>query len=59
MTRSIYIERILRQIYGGYIPQDSSITENLVNTYLNEAIGVANAAFKSSTGTNTFTISDT
>lgn len=41
MTRSIYIERILRQIYGGYIPQDSSITENLVNTYLNEAIGVA------------------
>lgn len=41
MTREIYIERALRQIYGDYIPQDSSITVNLVNTYLNDAVAVA------------------
>lgn len=41
MTREIYIERCLRQIYGGYIPDDSSVTFNLVNLYLNDGVAVA------------------
>lgn len=40
-SREIYIERVLRQIHGGYVPQDSSTTVNLANQYLNDAIGVA------------------
>jgi hypothetical protein len=35
------IEKCLRQIYGGYIEDDSEITFPLVNTWLSEAIGVA------------------
>lgn len=41
MTRSALIERILRQIYNGQPSDDSSITYNLVNQWLNDAIGLA------------------
>jgi len=41
MTRKTFIERILRQIYDGQPSDDSSITFNLVNQWLNDAIGVA------------------
>ena len=41
MTRRHYIERILRQIYGTYVRDDSSITENLVNSWLNDGIAIA------------------
>jgi hypothetical protein len=41
MTRNIFIERILRQIYNGQPSDDSSITFNQVNQWLNDAIGVA------------------
>lgn len=41
MTREIFIERILRQIYNGLPSDDSNITFNLVNQWLNDAIGIA------------------
>ena len=41
MTRKTFIERILRQIYNGQPSDDSSITFNLVNQWLNDAIGSA------------------
>jgi len=41
MTRNIFIERILRQIYNGQPSDDSNITYNLVNQWLNDAIGLA------------------
>ena len=41
MTRKIFIERILRQIYNGQPSDDCSITFNQVNQWLNDAIGVA------------------
>jgi hypothetical protein len=41
MTRNIFIERILRQIYDGQPSDDSNITYNLVNQWLNDAIGLA------------------
>ena len=41
MTRNIFIERILRQIYNGQPSDDSSITYSLVNQWLNDAIGLA------------------
>jgi hypothetical protein len=41
MTRKIFIERILRQIYNGQPSDDSNITLNLVNQWLNDAIGLA------------------
>jgi hypothetical protein len=37
MTRAEFIERTLRQIYGGYVSEDSSITPMLVNSWLNDA----------------------
>ena len=40
-TRRVYIEKILRQIYGGYPTDDSEITFNLVNVWLNEGIAAA------------------
>jgi len=39
--RYTYIERILRQIYGGQPSQDSEITINLVNEWLNDAVAIA------------------
>ena len=41
MTRNKFIERILRQIYDGQPSDDSNITYNLVNQWLNDAIGLA------------------
>lgn len=41
MTREQFIERHLRQIYGGFPTDDSQITKNLVNSWLNDAIAVA------------------
>jgi hypothetical protein len=41
MTRYSFIERILRQIYNGQPSDDSSITYNQVNQWLNDAIALA------------------
>jgi hypothetical protein len=41
LTRRQYIEQIRRQIYGGPPSDDATITVNLVNQWLNQAIGVA------------------
>lgn len=41
MTRYIFIERILRQLYNGQPSDDSNITFQLVNQWLNDGIGVA------------------
>lgn len=41
MTRQFFIERALRQIYNGYVSDDSEITINLVNGWLNDAIAAA------------------
>lgn len=41
MTRNALIERVLRQIYNGQPSDDSNITYNLVNQWLNDAIGMA------------------
>lgn len=41
MTRQFFIERALRQIYGGQPTDDSQITVNLVNSWLNDAIATA------------------
>lgn len=41
MTRNNFIEQLRRQIYNGFPPDDAEITPNLVNQYLNQAIGVA------------------
>ena len=41
MTRYALIERILRQIYNGQPSDDSSVTYNLVNQWLNDAIALA------------------
>lgn len=43
MTRKFFIERTLRQIYNGQPNADSNITVNLVNTWINDAIGLAAA----------------
>lgn len=41
MTRAAFIERTLRQVYGGYIPDDSEITFLLVNNWMTDGIGLA------------------
>lgn len=41
MTRGEFIERALRQIYNGYVSDDSEVTPGLVNSWLQDAIGVA------------------
>lgn len=41
MTRRAFIESIRRQIYGGQPSDDATITINLVNLWLNQAIAVA------------------
>lgn len=40
-TRRVFIERTLRQIYGGPPADDATITINLVNKWLQDAISVA------------------
>ncbi len=41
MTRRFYITRVLRQVYGGYNRDDAELTYNLVNSWLEDAIGAA------------------
>lgn len=41
MTRKFFIEQVLRQVYGGWITDDNTITTNLVNSYINEAIAAS------------------
>lgn len=41
MTRFQFIERCLRQIYGQQPSDDASISYNLINFWLNDAIGLA------------------
>jgi hypothetical protein len=41
LVRRFYIERVLRQVFGGYNRDDSEVTVNLVNTWLQDAIAVA------------------
>lgn len=40
-SRRFFIERFLRQVYNGYPSDDSNITPNLVNSYLNDALAAA------------------
>jgi hypothetical protein len=41
MTRQHLIEQILREVYGAQPSDDSAITYNLVNQYINQGIGLA------------------
>ncbi len=41
MTRRTFIERTLRQIYNGQPVDEATITKNLVNVWLSDAIGIA------------------
>jgi len=41
MRRDVFIELVRRQIHNGFPSDDSEITINLVNTYIEAAIGVA------------------
>ena len=41
MQRGVFIERALRQIYNGHPPDDATISPNLVNTWLEDAIASA------------------
>ncbi len=41
MTRKVFIERTLRQIYNGQPSDDASITYGLVNTWLQDATALA------------------
>jgi hypothetical protein len=41
MQRKYFIERILMQIEGTYVRDDSALTYNLVNSHLNDGIAVA------------------
>jgi hypothetical protein len=41
MTRRIFLERILIQLYGGFPTDDSEITYELINEWLSDAIGLA------------------
>ncbi|MCE9537882.1 MAG: hypothetical protein K8R85_01510 [Bacteroidetes bacterium] len=40
-TRGLICERIQRQIYNNFASDDATITLNLINSYLNDAIGIA------------------
>lgn len=40
-TRRHYLQRQLRQIYGGFPKDDAEITINLINSWLNDAIAAA------------------
>lgn len=41
MTRQFFVERELREVYNGYIPDSATITYNLANSYLSDAIAAA------------------
>ncbi len=40
-TRYIFLEKILRSVYGEQPSDDSNITYNLANVWLNEGIAIA------------------
>jgi len=41
MTRREFLERNSRQIHGGFATDDSEMTYNLINSWLNDAIAIA------------------
>ena len=41
MTRRIFIERLRRQIYGDFPPDEAVITDNLVNQWVNDGLALA------------------
>ncbi len=41
MRRDYFIEMVSRQIHGGFASDDTTITTNLINTYIEPAIGIA------------------
>jgi hypothetical protein len=41
VRRDVFIEIVSRQIHGGFASDDTSITNNLINTLIEPAIGVA------------------
>ncbi len=41
MTRRVFIEREIRQLYNGFQTDDATVTDNLVNSWLPDAIGIA------------------
>jgi hypothetical protein len=41
LVRSVFIERILRGVYGGQPNDDANITPNLVNSFINDGVAVA------------------
>lgn len=41
MQRRVFIERVLREIYGGQPNDDSTITVNLVNNWIGDATAIA------------------
>lgn len=41
MTRLELIQRLRRQVYGGFPSDDASITDNLVNAWVSDGIGIA------------------
>ncbi len=41
MTRGVLIELIVRNVYGEFPPNDRTITDNLVNTWIEPGIGLA------------------
>ncbi len=41
MTRLELIQRLRRQIYGGFPTDDASITDNLINLWINDGCGIA------------------
>lgn len=41
MKRSFFIELVSREIHSGFASDDSDITNNLINTYIEPAIGIA------------------
>lgn len=41
MTRRTFIEREIRQLYNGFQTDDSTITDNLINSWIPDAVGLA------------------
>lgn len=41
MTRGVLIEMIVRNVYGEFPPNDRTITDNLVNTWIEPGVGLA------------------
>lgn len=41
MRRDVFIEMVSRKIHGGFAPDDSEETDNLINTWIEPALGIA------------------